>query len=127
MAESIKLTWKGRAFFITRDRIMRARRVIENIYSMTEMANDMHQGKPRLVALSEAYTALLNFAGAKLDWEEVYEAMFGADATLGSVAAESLLKILIPDSARAGGEEPQEPNPTPPLKNSSKSRSAKAG
>ena len=122
MAESIKLTWSGRAHFIPRAKIMRARQTIESVYSLKELATDMQGGDPHLVRLSMAYGNLLRFAGASVEDEEIYDDMFGESSSLGATAAECLLNILIPESARAGGEEPQEPNPTSPSETSSKSQ-----
>jgi hypothetical protein len=123
MADTITLTWNDRKFFIPRDKVMRARQVIENEYSLKELATHAQEGNPHLVRLSVAYGSLLRFAGAQVDDEDVYDGMFAEGVNLGSVAADTLLQILIPESMRAGGEEPQA-NPTRRSKHSIKSASA---
>jgi hypothetical protein len=127
MADTITLTWNDRKFFIPREKVMRARQVIENEYSLKELATHMQQGNPHLVRLSVAYGSLLRFAGAHVDDEDVYDGMFAEGKELGAIAADMLLQILVPESMRkAGGEEPQA-NPTHRSKTSSKSASAKVG
>jgi hypothetical protein len=128
MADTITLTWNDRKFFIARDKVMRARQVIENEYSLKELATHMQQGNPHLVRLSVAYGSLLRFAGAHVDDEEVYDGMFAEGKELGALAADMLLQILVPESMRVqAGKDGQPANPTPRSKTSSKSVSAKAG
>ena len=127
MADTIALTWKNRKYFIPREKVMRARQVIENEYSLKELATHMQEGNPHLVRLSVAYGSLLRYAGARVDDEDIYDGMFSEGEQLGAIAADMLLQILVPDSMKnAGGEEPQG-NPTPRSKTSSKSALAKAG
>jgi hypothetical protein len=126
MADTITLTWNDRKFFIPRDKVMRARQVIENEYSLKELATHVQEGNPHLVRLSVAYGSLLRFAGAQVDDEDVYDGMFAEGKELGAIAADALLQILLPKSMRAGEDGPRA-NPTPRSKTSSKPVSAKVG
>jgi hypothetical protein len=128
MADTIKLNWNGRDYFVPRSKLMRARQIIESVYSLKELATHMQEDTPHLVRLSMAYGALLRYLGAQVEDDELYEGMFGDDQTLGGDAALMLFHIMLPEKLRssADGEEPQA-NPTSPSKTSSKRRSAKVG
>jgi hypothetical protein len=123
----IKLTWRGKAFEIPREKTMRARLIIESAYPLQKLAEHMRTGTPHLAQLSVAYGELLRFAGAKVEDDDVYDGMFAGKESLASVAAECLFNIMIPESVRAGGEEPREANPTQRSKSYSKRRSARVG
>lgn len=116
----IKLKWKSKDYVIQDNKLMKARRVVESHYPLSELVEDMQSGRGRLVKLSDAFAGLLRLAGAfNVDDEEVYEGMF-ADApkgqqSLGAIAAQTLLEILLPDSVKQkAGEDGPQPNPTQP-------------
>jgi hypothetical protein len=103
---------------------MRARRLIEDVIKLNELAAQIQSGNINRSAWAEAYGGLLRLAGARVTDEAVYEALF--DVKTASQVANTLLETLMPTSARAGVGGTQA-NPTLPLKTSSKSRLAKAG
>ena len=69
---------------------------VEDIVTLQDLTN----GKaPKLSKLAEAYTEALNYAGAEVKIEEVYESLFGKEgvATVQNTVT-SLIMLMLPPS-----------------------------
>lgn len=95
--EDVTFGFKGTEYKVPANKIMRLIANVEDIVSM----QDLTSGKgPKLSKLAEAYSACLNYAGAKVETEQVYETMFGENG--GSNITESvssLLMLMLPPSS----------------------------
>jgi hypothetical protein len=93
----VTLTWGGKDYVVQSDKVMGLVETIECIITLDEI-NDMLIRKTILRAkIARAYSAVLNYAGAKVSQEEVYAEFFGeemAASTLGVLSG--LLAMMIP-------------------------------
>lgn len=72
--ERVTLGWRGDEYIVEPNRVMMMLAEIEHIITFAELA--ANPKKPPLVRISMAYGAALRFAGAKVQDEEIYSAMF---------------------------------------------------
>lgn len=121
--DDIMLSWRGTEYKVPANKVMGAIKRIEDhvtvhdLLGMTEAGGD--DGKSmvirrtglRLAMLASGYAAVLNYAGADLTEEEVYQGLFEGkgEAQANAVAAISgLLQMMIP--IPRPGEETDEKN-----------------
>ena len=86
--QPIKLSWRGKAFAIPAERVLGAIASIEEVATFPEIIR-MVSGTPNMSKIARAYGAVLRYAGAVVDDEEVYEGMFQP----GSTHAEVLIAL----------------------------------
>lgn len=96
--ETVNLTWKGKAYRIAPDRVMRAIAVVEEKVTLSELVEMQSTNRIKISVLAEAYANLLRYAGAEVKDAEVYRGMFAnaGDAQAAHAAVEGLFKILLP-------------------------------
>lgn len=126
--QPIKLEWKGEPFTVPADRVMGAIAVIEDVVTLKEIYEAGAKGKVKLSRIASAYGALLRYAGAKVEDDEVYEGMFAVDSGKAAAAAvTSLLSMMVPPNAGGkpnGAAGKSQPAAVPSSKKPSKQRSA---
>lgn len=99
--EKINLHWKERDYVIQPDDVLQCIAKIEDVITLADLHHYGTNGRVPLAKLSMAYAAVLRHAGAVVDADEVYAAMFkGADMQRRtSKAIETLLLMMIPPEA----------------------------
>lgn len=110
----IELEWGDRIYTIKSHRVMGAIARIEDIITLPELRACGLRGGAPIGKLAMAYAAVLRYAGATVDDDEVYEKAFANSADGGvMVAIMNIMDLMLPKSARAklqagaaGGEEP---------------------
>jgi hypothetical protein len=96
--EKINLNWKGRDYVIQPDDVLQCIAKIEDVITLADLHRYGTNAQVPLAKLSMAYGAVLRHAGAVVDADEVYAAMFkGADMQRRTAKAiETLLLMMIP-------------------------------
>jgi hypothetical protein len=141
-----KLTWAGKEYVIPARKLLGAIARVEEVITLRELIGFLGAGQFPLAKISQAYGAVLRYAGADLADEEIYEGMFadGSAQVATALAMQGLMEMMIPPSVRArangnasapvlakGEADPMQGNSsataTPSSKPISKSRSRKAG
>jgi hypothetical protein len=133
--DDIKLSWHGKEYRIPANRVLGAVVRVEDILTLTQLADFVQKGNPPLGKLSQAYGAVLRYAGADVDDDEVFADMFGkGDAQALAVdAVMTLFNLMVPKAtlaaAQAGGNPAGNGLPTAARssKRFTKRRSATAG
>jgi hypothetical protein len=99
--EDITLTFKGAEYTVPSNAVMRLIAKVEDVISLQELT-----GQPKLSKLAEAYTVVLNHAGAKAKTEEVYASLFG-DGGVENIqnSIMSLIQMMIPPANYQPDEE----------------------
>lgn len=96
--KDITLGWQGKSFVIPATSVMRAIALIEEHITLQELLEYAQRGKAPLGRVSNAYAAVLRYAGCKVEDGEVYLGMFSDDAgrerMLSSV--NGLLMMMLP-------------------------------
>ena len=101
--QPIKLSWKGKAFTVPAERVLGAIASIEEVATFPEIIR-MINGTPNMSKIARAYGAVLRYAGAVVDDEEVYEGMFQPGSTHMEVltALNAMVTMMMPPSAITG-------------------------
>ena len=101
--QPIKLSWHGKNFTVPAERVLGAIASIEEVATFPEIVR-MINGTPNLSKIARAYGAVLRYAGAVVDDEEVYEGMFQPGSTHMEVltALNTMVAMMMPPSAIAG-------------------------
>lgn len=96
----IKLTWDGTTYTIPPRRVLEAISAVEEVITLDVLQRYMHKGSPPLAKIAMAYGALLRFAGAEAENDDVYSALFSGNsgAVMASTVQTLLLLMLPPDS-----------------------------
>lgn len=94
--QDVILGFRGEEYTVKSNKIMMLIAKIESVVSM----GDLTTGRgPNLSSLAEAYAICLNYAGADVKIEDVYESLFGEGGREGSqVAVTNLMTLMIPPS-----------------------------
>lgn len=97
--EDITLGFNGEEYTVKHTEVMKLIAVIEDIITLQELTSGTN---PKLSKIAEAYAAALNFAGAKVGWDEVYASLFseGAAERIPQVLSALVMMMLPPDSYR---------------------------
>jgi len=103
--EKVELEWKGKTYTIPPRRVLEAIARIEDHVTMEQLSSIAE--RPRLAQLSRAYAAALEVAGARVNADEVYEALFTGDDRIAP-AILGLLVMMLPPAARKKIEGPPE-------------------
>jgi hypothetical protein len=69
----IELVWGGKTYTIKSHRVMGAMARMEEHITLTEMGAFARRGTAPLVRMCQAYAAVLQYAGARITPEEVYQ------------------------------------------------------
>ena len=99
----IKVSWAGKDYSIPARKALGAIARIEEVITLQQLLQYMQSGQLPLAKLSQAYGAVLRYAGAYLADDEIYEGMFpNGDAQVGAaIAVQGLMEMMIPPSVRA--------------------------
>lgn len=103
MFNDVVLKYKGGEYTISSDRVMKLIEVVENHVTLMELTRST--GAP-LAKTAAAYSAALNFAGARTTSEEVYAVLFSdKGANIPAIVA-GLISICVPpqEVAQVGSE-----------------------
>lgn len=112
MFKDITLTWAGRDWTIPANRMLAAICVIEDSITIGELSQAMREQRVPAAKVATAYRSLLRFAGANVDAEDVYRAMYSADPSSLSIydASLALINVMIPPgSGKASQDAPAIP------------------
>jgi hypothetical protein len=134
--QDIELVWEGNVYTIRSHRVMGAIARIEDVITMHELKAFSDRATYPLGKLCKAYAAVLQYAGARVSDEAIYELAFTGVAAQEAViqGVMNLMKMMVPAAARAkmeaamaGGEdapagEPDAGNFRPTVKASSRKR-----
>ena len=130
--EDVKLGWNGAQYVIPAHRVLGAVAAIEEHLTAAELVIAMQRGKPPFGKLSQAYAALLSYAGCQgVSAEDLYAGMFDKDVSVRVLAAVNALYLLMmPPAAVAGltrdANRGKPQAASKPSKRSTKRRSARA-
>lgn len=103
--EPIELEWNGEQYTIPSNRVLGAIAIIENHVTFTELADAAVKNRMPMVRLSQAWGAVLRYAGAKIEDDEVYSLMFSGDIKNQIVTSvNALMVMMLPPSAIAKAE-----------------------
>lgn len=92
--KDVTLGFRGNEYTIPHNKVMRLIAIIEDIVSLRELTTG---NGPKLSRLAEAYAEALKYAGAKVEIDEVYEALFiGEGAAEVSQIVTSLVLLMMP-------------------------------
>lgn len=101
--EQVELEWNGVKYVISPDGVMKAIAKVEDVITLGELSRELTEGEYKLARIAQAYATLLRHAGARVEDEEVYAAIFpkaNGAATLRAVGAlQALLTMMIPPEA----------------------------
>lgn len=110
--EDIKIEWDGDEYVVPSNRVMGAIARVEEFVTLKELSEFSQKPEgAKYAKLSQAYGTLLRYAGAKVEDEEVYEAMFpknSADEDFRArlyAALGGLLKTMLPPRSLSTVEE----------------------
>ena len=92
--QEVKLGFKGEEYTIPPDRVMGAIAVVEEHVTFADLVDTK---RPKLARIAQAFGALLRYAGAKVEDDVVYSAMFdGKTGVQIQNAISGLLEIMVP-------------------------------
>lgn len=96
--EPVTLNWQGDRYVIAADRVMAAIFVLENVITITELAQIRATGNIPIAKVSHAFAALLRFAGATATEEQVYASMFQGEHAKDAafLAIQALMVLMVP-------------------------------
>lgn len=118
--EEVGLTWQGKEYTVPADKVMGLVEVVEDIITIEELSG---RGIKR-AKVARAFAAALRYAGAgKIDHQDVYNQLFGADAMISTTAAvNGLLSLMIPpEHLQTKAPEPEKNQATRKVENASDS------
>ena len=101
--DPVTLKWEGAEYIIPSNRIMQAIARIEEIITIPELKKFEDRGAQPMVKLSMAYGSVLRFAGARVEDDEIYAALFRDEddtAATVSVAIMTLMLMMLPKFKR---------------------------
>jgi hypothetical protein len=102
--EDVLITWSGTEYKIESSRVMGAIARVEEVITLKELFEFHQKNSAPLAKLSMAFAAVLNYAGANVTEEKVYEAMFTGDNQMSVInSINTLLMMMIPPSSLKAG------------------------
>lgn len=131
-----KFGWREREYAVPANRVLGAIARVEDVVTLQELAEFANKKRAPLGKLSQAYGAVLRYAGADVSDDDVYAGMFGSGATQLQVvqAVFALINMMVPRSAvaNASANGAQPPGNAPATesvssKKRTRSQSAKVG
>jgi hypothetical protein len=97
--EEISLTWEGVEYKIESTKVMGAIARIEEVITLKELGEYAQTGNVPMAKLAMAFASVLRYAGARVQDDQVYSAMFDVDGQNSAMASIStLLTMMIPPS-----------------------------
>jgi hypothetical protein len=97
--EEVTIAWNGREYKIPPTQVMQAIARVEDIISLAQMAKAQLSGDIPFVKLSRAFATLLRCAGAAVEDDEIYAALFASPEAVASnslTAISTLQMLMIP-------------------------------
>jgi len=96
--EAVTFKWKERIYTIPPDQVMRAIAKIEDVLTLSELHRYGLSGTAPIAKLAMAFGAVLRHAGAAVQDDEVYAALFNAGEQQEQVMAaiQTLLAMMVP-------------------------------
>jgi hypothetical protein len=94
--DEVGISWKGREYKVTSDRVMGLIEVVEEVVTLNELTQ---QTGVKLAKISRAYMCALHYAGAKnVTQEQIYSSMIGnnGEGVEMQTAINALLMMMIP-------------------------------
>lgn len=109
--DPIVLSWRGRNHVIPPNRVMGAIARIEDFVTMGELRDYGLKKTIPMGKLAQAFAAVIEYAGGKVDSDEVYADMFaGGEAQVNAAAAiNALMGMMIPPESVAGKAQAAKP------------------
>jgi hypothetical protein len=100
--QDIELEWKGDIYTIKAHRVMGAIARIEEYITLPELNTYTQRGGAPIGRLSQAYCAVLKYAGASVTEADVYEQSFATNGDENNImlAVTNIMMILLPPSVR---------------------------
>lgn len=100
--QDVELEWSDRIYTIKSHRVMGAIYKIENIITLQEFQEYASRGAAPIAKLCGAYGAVLRYAGAKVDDDEIYDMAFRGEDTQEAITAAilNLITLMLPPHAR---------------------------
>lgn len=97
----IILPWKGTDYTIPSKKVMGAIAAIEDVLTIKELYDASSGGNIKFTRIAGAFGAALRYAGAEVEDDEVYAAMFAGEESQAVVvtAITGLLTMMIPPGA----------------------------
>ena len=94
--QDVTLDYDGNAYTVKSNKVMMLIAEVEDVITLGEMTSG---SKVPLAKVAMGYAAALNFAGAKVGTDEVYQSLFqhGSDGAVSAVAG--LMALMIPPGA----------------------------
>jgi len=90
--EDVSLTWEGKDYRVSRNKIMGLIAAIEERIPFTKL----HSSNPPMSGIAQGYAAALRYAGARVSDEDVYASLFSSDGVGISQAISDLSVLMIP-------------------------------
>lgn len=108
--DDVKITWQGRTYVIPANQVLGAIARVEEVISLRDLVEATNGRDMQFARTSQAFGAVLRYAGATVDDDEVYAGMLsGGDAVAASLAALNLLlALMLPPTIVGGDEQPKE-------------------
>lgn len=99
--EDITLEWGGEQHKIRARKVLGAIAVVEDVVTLAELARYAERKTAPLARIAAAYGALLRYAGAAVEDDEVYAGMFGAGVEQSAMveALAALVGLMTPPAA----------------------------
>ncbi len=113
--DAVTLAWAGSNYVIPSNRVMGAIARIEDVVTLEELGRYGERGTMPIAKLAMAYGAVLRYAGAKVEDEDVFTGMFSDGQKQSDIvtAMMSLLSMMLPPRAMQSrdGDDPPKGNP----------------
>jgi hypothetical protein len=111
--DAVTLAWAGSEYVIPSNRVMGAIARIEDVVTLEELGRYGERGTMPIAKLAMAYGAVLRYAGARVEDEDVFTGMFSDGQKQSDIvtAMMSLLGMMLPPHALQSGDDPPAANP----------------
>lgn len=117
--DDVTLEWDGVSYVIPSRRILGAIAVVEEVITLQELSERARKKKVPISLLSQAFGALLRYAGSKVTDDEVYQQMFSDEATEKViVAVHALMMMMVPREVKEKAAAARKGKPKPVAVNS---------
>jgi len=99
--DDVTLEWGGKQYTIASDHMLGAIARIEEVVTLAELSDKAMRGTVPMAKLSQAYGAVLRYAGANVSDDEVYGGMFADRNAFETVqlAVNTLMAMMIPPAS----------------------------
>lgn len=129
--EDYVIGWEGKDYTIPANQLLPVIAAVEEHVTLHELFQASARNRVPLARLSQAYGAILRFAGVNIPDDQIYQRMFNGGNLQDKMmdAVNGLLGLMIPPKQEVKAQQPGKPQKgvKPSSKNSTKQRSARAG